>query len=155
MTPAINLLVNKRIPHVIHEYSHDPSNESYADEAAIALGVENSIIFKTLVVQLDNKELAVGVIPISNSLSVKAIARTLGSKKAMMANKNDVTRSTGYILGGVSPLAQKKPLKTVIDISADEHTYIYISGGKRGLEIELSPTDLASLCSATFADIKQ
>lgn len=155
MTPAIKLLEKKKIPHVIHEYSHNPSIESYGDDATIALGVEKSLIYKTLVVQLDNNELVVGIIPISNNLSVKAIAKQLGSKKAIMAKKEDVIRSTGYILGGVSPIAQKKRLKTIIDISANEHSRVFISGGKRGLEVELSPTDLAILCSANFADIKQ
>ena len=155
MTPAVKLLELNNIPHTIHEYSHEPSVESYGLEAAKSLGVSSELIYKTLVVQLDNKQLAVGIIPITNNLNLKLIAKALTCKKATMANKDDVVRSTGYILGGVSPIAQKKRIKTIIDNSAKQYNTIFISGGKRGLEVELSPTDLANICSASFANIKQ
>ena len=155
MTPAIKLLEKNNIPHTIHEYVHEPSTESYGLEAAKLLEASPLLIYKTLVVQLDNKQLAVAIIPVENSLNLKSIAKIIGNKKASMASKGDVVRSTGYVLGGVSPLALKKRISTIIDDSAKLHSKIFISGGKRGLEIELSPIDLAKLCSARFADIKQ
>jgi Cys-tRNA(Pro)/Cys-tRNA(Cys) deacylase len=112
-------------------------------------------VFKTLVVSLDNKELAVGVVPVSSMLSMKRIAKAVGAKKAAMAAQADVERATGYVLGGVSPLGQKKRLKTIIDASAKNYSTIYVSAGRRGLEIELSPEDLGKLVNGIFADICQ
>jgi Cys-tRNA(Pro)/Cys-tRNA(Cys) deacylase len=155
MTPGINTVKKTKTAHKIHEYSHDASSESYGLEAAQKMGVPVQRVFKTLVVILDNKELAVGVLPVSSKLSMKSIAKALAAKKATMADKSDVQRSTGYVLGGVSPLGQKKRLKTVIDSSATNHATIYISAGRRGLEIEMSPIDLTKLCNATLADICQ
>ena len=155
MTPAINLLKQTKTPHKIHEYLHDPNAESYGLEAAHKLGVPDTRVFKTLVVNLDNKELVVGIIPVSAMLSMKSIAKAAGGKKAEMAAPKDVERTTGYVLGGVSPLGQKKRLKTVIDVSAQQFPTIYISAGRRGLEIELSPVDLAQLVNAVFAEICQ
>jgi len=155
MTPGINTVKKNNIAHKIHEYSHDASSESYGLEAAQKMAVSVQKVFKTLVVIVDNKELAVGVLPVSSKLSMKSIAKALSAKKASMADKSDVQRSTGYVLGGVSPLGQKKRLKTVLDSSAVNHTTIYVSAGRRGLEIELSPIDLTKLCNATLADICQ
>ena len=155
MTPAINLARKKQIPHRVHEYMHDSSSESYGLEAADKLGVPADRVFKTLVVSLDNKQLAVGVIPVSSMLSMKLIARAASAKKAAMAAQADVERATGYVLGGVSPLGQKKRLKTIIDASAKKYSTIYVSAGRRGLEIELSPEDLGKLVNGTFADISQ
>ncbi|NLW04758.1 MAG: Cys-tRNA(Pro) deacylase [Pseudomonadaceae bacterium] len=155
MTPAIKLAKKNKVSHKIHEYAHDDSSESYGLEAAEKMGVPEERVFKTLVVTLDNKELAVGVIPVSFKLSMKLIAKAAGSKKAAMADKSDVERSTGYVLGGVSPLAQKKRLKTIIHLSAKNHSTIYVSAGRRGLEIELNPNDLAQLTNAKFAEICQ
>jgi Cys-tRNA(Pro)/Cys-tRNA(Cys) deacylase len=155
MTPAINAAKKHKITHKVHEYTHDESSQSYGQEAADKMGVPEERIFKTLVVSLDNKQLAVGNIPVSSLLSMKLIAKALGSKKAVMADKSDVERSTGYVLGGVSPLGQKKRIKTVIDSSAKNHPTIYVSAGRRGLEIELSPQDLIKLTSGTFAEICQ
>lgn len=155
MTPGINVVRNNKMPHKIHEYSHDESSAAYGIEAAEKLGVAEARVFKTLVVALDNKELAVGVIPVSSMLSMKLIAKAAGAKKAVMADKSDVERSTGYVLGGVSPLGQKKLLKTVIDSSAKRHATIYISAGRRGLEIELNPDDLKKLTRAEFSEIRQ
>ena len=155
MTPAINLLKQTKTPHKIHEYLHDQNAESYGLEAANKLGVPEARVFKTLVVNLDNKELVVGIIPVSAMLSMKSIAKAAGGKKAEMAAPKDVERTTGYVLGGVSPLGQKKRLKTVIDVSAQQFPTIYISAGRRGLEIELSPVDLAQLVNAVFAEICQ
>lgn len=155
MTPGINTVKKNKISHQIHEYSLDVSSESYGLETAEKMGVPVQRVFKTLVVALDNKELAVGVLPVSSKLSMKHIAKALGAKKAAMADKTDVQRSTGYVLGGVSPLGQKKQLKTVIDASAQNHATIYVSAGRRGLEIELNPVDLTNLTRARLADICQ
>jgi len=155
MTPAIKLAQKANINHKIHEYTHDSSTESYGLEAAEKLGVAETRIFKTLVVSLDNKTLAVGIIPVSEKLSMKLLAKAAGVKKAVMATQADVERSTGYVLGGVSPLGQKKRLKTVIDASAKANDTIFVSAGRRGLEIELSPVDLASLVNGVFSGICQ
>ena len=155
MTPAIELARKHRINHRVHEYAHDPSSESYGAEAAEKLAVPESRVFKTLVVMLDNKELAVGVIPVSSMLSMKLIAKAAGAKKAVMAAASDVERSTGYVLGGVSPLGQRKRLKTIIDVSAADHATIYVSAGRRGLEIELSLLDLKTLLNAVVVGISQ
>ena len=155
MTPCINIARKNKIAHTVHEYTHDPETESYGSEAAEKLGVANTQVFKTLVVSLDTSELVVAVIPVAAMLSLKHIAKTVGAKKAFMANKTDVERTTGYVLGGVSPIGQKKRLKTVVDISANHFSTIYISAGRRGLEIELNPADLAKLTNAVFAEICQ
>lgn len=152
---AINVAKKNKVAHNIHTYSHDESSESYGLEAAEKMGVPGQRVFKTLVVLLDNKDLAVGVLPVSSMLSMKLIAKAAGAKKAVMADKSDVARSTGYVLGGVSPLGQKKRLKTVIDRSAKNYPTIYVSAGRRGLEIELSPDDLAKLTSGVLAEICQ
>ena len=155
MTPAINIAKKHKVPHSIHEYPHDESTGSYGLEAAKKMGVAEARVFKTLVVELDNKELAVGVIPVASMLSMKLMAKTVGAKKATMADKSDVERSTGYVLGGVSPLGQKKRLKTTVDASAKNYSTIYISAGRRGLEIELSPDNLMTLTGGLLAEIIQ
>jgi Cys-tRNA(Pro)/Cys-tRNA(Cys) deacylase len=155
MTPAINIAKKHKVPHNIHEYPHDESTGSYGLEAAKKMGVAEARVFKTLVVELDNKELAVGVIPVTSMLSMKLMAKTVGAKKATMADKSDVERSTGYVLGGVSPLGQKKRLKTTVDASAKNYSTIYISAGRRRLEIELSPDNLMTLTGGLLAEIIQ
>jgi Cys-tRNA(Pro)/Cys-tRNA(Cys) deacylase len=155
MTPGILVAKKAKISYTIHEYTHDPSSESYGSEAAEKLGVPEERVFKTLVVSLDNRELVVGVIPVSAMLSMKLIAKVAGAKKASMAAAADVERSTGYVLGGVSPLGQKKRLKTFIDASAEHLSSVYVSAGRRGLEIELSPNDLKNLTKGVFAEICQ
>lgn len=155
MTPAINVAKKHKVTHTIHEYRHDAASESYGLEAAEKLGVQGERVFKTLVVMLDNKELVVAVLPVVSMLSMKRIAKAAGAKKALMADKAEVERSTGYVLGGVSPLGQKKRLKTVIDVSAKHHATIYLSAGRRGLEIELNSDDVATLTRGIFAEIAQ
>jgi Cys-tRNA(Pro)/Cys-tRNA(Cys) deacylase len=155
MTPGINAVKKAKAPHLIHQYTHDESSESYGVEAAEKMGVPEERVFKTLVVSLDNKELVVGVIPVSSMLSMKLIAKAAGSKKAAMADKSDVERSTGYVLGGVSPLGQKKRLRTIIDSSAKRYSTVYVSAGRRGLEIELSPDELTKLTRGALAEICQ
>lgn len=153
MTPAINVAQKKKIFHKVHQYSHDPNYDSYGREAAEKLGIAEDRVYKTLVVQLGPQNLAVAVIPVSAMLNMKLIAKATGAKKAAMAPKSLVEKTTGYVLGGVSPLGQKKRLLTVIDSSAKDFPTIFVSGGRRGLEIELNPDDLAALTTANFADI--
>ncbi|HHL31231.1 MAG TPA: aminoacyl-tRNA deacylase, partial [Oceanospirillales bacterium] len=133
MTPAINLAKKAKIPFTIHQYSHDENHASFGLEAVEKLAVDAKRVFKTLVVMLDKKIMAVAIIPVAATLSMKHMAKHTHSKKAAMANADAVIRATGYILGGVSPLAQKKKLLTLIDTTAQNFTSIYVSAGKRGL----------------------
>ncbi len=155
MTPAINAAKKKKIAYTVHQYIHDPSHDSYGEEAAEKLAVAEERVYKTLVVQLDSGSLTVAVIPVTAMLSMKLMAQATGSKKAAMADKDLVARTTGYVLGGVSPLGQKKRLVTVIDSSAKAFPTIFVSAGRRGLDIELRPADLAALTAATFAELRQ
>ncbi|MCC5900913.1 MAG: Cys-tRNA(Pro) deacylase [Halomonas sp.] len=151
MTPAINSAKQAGIIFQLHEYHHDAAAHSYGLEAAEKLGVSVDQVFKTLVVKLDGKQLAVGIVPVNCQLGLKQIAKAAGAKKAMMAAPEEVERTTGYVLGGVSPLGQKKRLPTFIDASAQAFPTLYVSAGRRGLEIELSPNDLAALSQGRFA----
>ncbi len=144
------------VTHRVHEYAHDPSAESYGSEAAQALGVEPARVHKTLVVTVERNgrwELAVGVVPVDAQLDLKALATALGAKRADMAKATDVERSTGYVLGGISPLGQRKALATVIDEDAILHDTIFVSAGRRGLEIELAADVLRALTNALYAPI--
>ncbi|XDF77054.1 Cys-tRNA(Pro) deacylase [Aliivibrio fischeri] len=154
MTPATKLLKKAKIEHQVLEYHHDPKTQAYGLEAAEKLGLDQKEVFKTLVVQVDEKELVVGIIPVADQLSMKLIAKAVKGKKAKMADPAVVQKTTGYVLGGVSPLGQKKRLKTVIDITAESLESIYVSGGKRGLDIGLAPKDLQQVLNAQFLDIK-
>lgn len=153
MTPGINEVRRAAVTHTIHEYEHDPASESYGTEAAEKTSVAPDRVFKTLVVAIDGTTLVVAVVPVTTRLNMKRIARAAGGKKAAMADRQAVERTTGYVLGGVSPLGQKKKLKTFIDESALGFGTIFVSGGRRGLEIELAPEDLASLTGASFAQL--
>jgi len=146
MTPAVNIAKKAKIAYTLHSYTHDPASASYGEEASEKLGISADRVFKTLVAQIDGREFVVAVIPVSSMLSMKQIAKAAEGKKAEMANGSDVERSSGYLLGGVSPLGQKKRLKTFIDSSAENFPTIYVSAGRRGLEIELSPNSLRILC---------
>ena len=154
MTPAIRLAKKAKIDYRLHEYSHDSSADSYGLEAAQKLGVQSERVFKTLVVEYEVNKFGIGVVPVTAQLSLKSIAKALGGKKANMAQPHDVEKITGYVLGGVSPLGQKRALKTVIDSSANLHETLFVSGGKRGLEIELSPSDLLKLTNGNYAQIQ-
>ncbi|MCE3291684.1 MAG: aminoacyl-tRNA deacylase [Arthrobacter sp.] len=151
-TPATAALAAAGVPFTLHPYSHDPSAPSYGLEAAQVLGIDPARVFKTLMVEIDGR-LAVGVVPVSGSLDLKAIAAALGSKKAAMANPAAAERRTGYVLGGISPLGQRLPSPTVIDDTALGLDTILVSGGRRGLDIELAPGDLVLLTKAITAPI--
>jgi Cys-tRNA(Pro)/Cys-tRNA(Cys) deacylase len=151
-TPALDVVIRSKIAHSVLTYHHDPKVESFGEEAAATLGVEPARVFKTLVVRAD-EELALGLVPVDHELDMKALAKALGAKRAQMADPQSAERSSGYVLGGISPLGQKHQLATVIDESASRFATIFVSGGRRGLEIELAPGDLASLTTARFAAI--
>ncbi|WP_243544195.1 Cys-tRNA(Pro) deacylase [Pseudodesulfovibrio tunisiensis] len=150
MTPAIKAAKKAKIQFSIHEYKHDPKAESYGGEAAQKLGVAPERVFKTLVVAMDTKSLAVAVVPVTGMLDLKALAKALGVKKVTMADTHVVQKTTGYVLGGVSPLGQKKRLPTIIDQSAESQETIFVSAGRRGMDIELSPEDLCALTGGKF-----
>jgi Cys-tRNA(Pro)/Cys-tRNA(Cys) deacylase len=153
MTPAIDRLKALGINHNLHEYVHDASAASYGLEVAEKLDVQAARVFKTLVVDAGNNTLAVAVLPVDQQLSLKCMAKAIGAKKVAMANPAAVSRSSGYVLGGVSPVGQKRLLITVIDKGALAHSSIFVSGGQRGLEIELTAGDLANVTKATFGVI--
>ncbi len=153
MTPAITLAKQLKLSYQLHEYTHDSDAESYGAEAAQKLGVAAAQVFKTLVVQTETAGLAVAIVPVNSTVSFKKMAKAIGCKKVQMAQPQQVERSTGYVLGGVSPLAQKKRLLTIIDRSAQDQTTIYVSAGRRGLEIELPAQQLADALNARFVDI--
>lgn len=158
MTPAIEAAKANNISFTVHEYQHDPKAGSYGLEAAEKLAILPQFVFKTLVLsELDShaahQALAVAVLPVTCSVNLKQIAKAMGWKKAMLAPKEKVMRSSGYVIGGVSPVGQKRALPTIIDDSAKALKRMFVSAGKRGLEIELSPSDLKVLTHATFAKI--
>lgn len=150
VTPAFDAAKSAGIYFQILEYKHSSNAKSYGLEATEKLGLNSDQVFKTLVVT-DNKSLFVGIIPASNQLNLKSMAQTLGVKKVRMAEKGKVESATGFLIGGVSPIGQKKQLQTVIDASAEQFKTIYVSAGKRGLEIELSARSLQRMTYATFA----
>ena len=151
-TPATAALAAAGVPFVLHPYTHDPSAASYGSEAAEALGIDPSRVFKTLMVEVEGK-LAVGIVPVSGTLDLKAFAAALGAKKAAMADPAAAQRRTGYVLGGISPLGQRLPSPTVLDSSAVGLQTLLVSGGRRGLDIELAPADLIRLTQAVTAPI--
>ena len=155
MTPAIHAAKRAALTFQVHAYVHDPRATAYGEEAATALGLPPERVFKTLVVSLEGSGLAVAVVPVSGLLDMKRCAAVLGAKKCEMADKGDAERATGYVPGGISPLGQKRRLRTLIDASARAFPTLYVSAGRRGLEIELAPEDLARLTGGTFADISR
>jgi Cys-tRNA(Pro)/Cys-tRNA(Cys) deacylase len=151
-TPATVALTKANVPFTAHIYEHDPAAGSFGTEAAEAMGVVPERVFKTLLAEVDGK-LTVAVVPVSGSLDLKALASAVGGKKAAMADPAAAERSTGYVLGGISPLGQRKPLRTVVDESALEFETVFCSGGRRGFEVELAPADLVRLTAAVTASI--
>jgi Cys-tRNA(Pro)/Cys-tRNA(Cys) deacylase len=152
MTPAVNAAKAAAITHVVHRYEHDPHHPSYGEEAATALGVDAARVFKTLVIDVDGR-LAVAVVPVAGRLDLKAAADALGGKKAVMAEAAAAERATGYVVGGISPLGQKKRLAMVIDASALAFATLFVSAGRRGLEIEMAPDDLVRVTGARVAPV--
>jgi Cys-tRNA(Pro)/Cys-tRNA(Cys) deacylase len=151
-TPATVVLERTGTAFTLHAYDHDPAAGGYGEEAARVLGVAPERVFKTLVADVDGA-LTVGVVPVAGSLNLKALAVAAGGKKAAMADPAAAERATGYVLGGISPLGQRKRLRTVVDASALEHGTVFVSAGRRGLEVELAPGDLVRLTEAVTASI--
>ncbi|MDH4762250.1 Cys-tRNA(Pro)/Cys-tRNA(Cys) deacylase [Pseudomonas sp. SORGH_AS199] len=153
MTPAIELLKKAQVPHEVLSYHHDPKAASYGLEAVEKLGLAPETVFKTLLAASEKQELLVAIVPVAGTLDLKALAQAAGVKKLEMAKPDQAQRSTGYLVGGISPLGQKKRLRTFIDKSAAELPGIHVSAGRRGLEVALAPTDLARLLDAPFVPI--
>lgn len=152
-TPAMRLLREKGIPFAVHEYPHDPDETAFGMEAAAALELDADRVFKTLIAQADG-ELVVACLPVSGQLSLKGLAAAVGAKRAGMAEPAAAEKATGYVVGGISPLGQRKHLATVVDVSALDHGTIFVSGGRRGLDIELKPENLIAATKARTAPIR-
>lgn len=151
-TPATLALTRAGVSFTIHSYDHDPRSDSFGEEAAELLGLDPRQVFKTLLAQVDGASV-VAVAPVSGSLDLKALASVAGGRKAQMSDPESAERLTGYVVGGISPIGQKRPLPTYVDASALDLECIYVSGGRRGLDIGLSPLDLITMTSATVAAI--
>ena len=141
------------VHYVLHAYEHQPGVDSFGMEAAHALGLDPRRVLKTLIARLDERVLAVAMVPVDQQLNLKALAALLGAKRAELADPTAAQRSTGYVLGGISPLGQKNRLPSALDESALEHETVFVSAGRRGLEIELAPADLARLTEAATGQI--
>jgi Cys-tRNA(Pro)/Cys-tRNA(Cys) deacylase len=153
-TPATVALVRAGIAFTVHTYEHDPAADSFGLEAATVLGLDPAQVFKTLLVSVDGR-LVVAVVPVAGRLDLKAVAAAVGGKKAVMADPAAAERATGYVVGGISPIGQKRPHPTVVDDSALAFATVYVSGGRRGLDLGLSPADLVALTSATVAPVRR
>lgn len=153
MTPAIELLKRQRIAHAVHAYAHDRDAGSYGAEAVEKLGLGPARVFKTLLAATESRELLVAIVPVAGQLDLKALAEAAGCRRCDMAAADAAQRATGYLVGGISPLGQKKRLRTFLDASAQSLPAIHVSAGRRGLEVELAPADLARLTDARFAPI--
>ncbi|MEO3927427.1 Cys-tRNA(Pro) deacylase [Micromonosporaceae bacterium B7E4] len=151
-TPATALLARQRVPHTLHPYDVAPDTPNYGAEVAAALGVPPERVFKSLVASVDGV-LTVAVVPVTGELDLKTLATAVGGKRASLADRALAERTTGYVRGGISPLGQRKALRTVVDASAEHFPTIYVSAGRRGLELELAPADLIRLTSATTAPV--
>ncbi|MNN09473.1 Cys-tRNA(Pro)/Cys-tRNA(Cys) deacylase YbaK [compost metagenome] len=153
MTPAINLLKREKIAHTVHSYVHDAHAESYGGEAVEKLGLDPAQVFKTLLASTETHELLVAIVPVAGQLDLKALAEAAGCKKCEMAAVDAAQRATGYLVGGISPLGQKKRLRSFLDASARSLPQLHVSAGRRGLEVELAPTDLLRLTAGHYAAI--
>lgn len=154
-TPALVAAARAGIPHDVLEYAHDPQAASYGVEAAEALGLDPDRVFKTLLLSVDGARLVVALVPVALRVNLKALAAAAGGKRAEMADPAAAERATGYVVGGISPLGQRRALPTIIDESALQHDTIYVSAGRRGLELALAPADLVRLTNATAAAIAE
>lgn len=153
MTPAVRLLEQRLIPHRVLTYEHDPRSDNYGTEAAETLGLDPASVFKTLLADVPGLGLVVAVLPVDRRLDQKRLATAVGAKKARLADPVAAERATGYPVGGISPLGQRRRLPTVVDRSARDLETIHVNGGRRGLEVALAPSDLATLTNATVAAI--
>ncbi len=153
-TPATVALTRAGITFTTHAYEHDPAAPSYGMEAAVVLGLDPAQVFKTLCVSVDAR-LAVAIVPVDGQLDLKAVAAALGGKKAVMADPAEAERVTGYVVGGISPIGQRKRLPTVLDATALGFDVVYVSGGRRGLDLGLAPGDLVRITGATTFDIRR
>jgi Cys-tRNA(Pro)/Cys-tRNA(Cys) deacylase len=151
-TPATVALTAAGIRFIAHSYEHDPANSNFGLEAAAALGLDADRVFKTLLADVDGA-LVVGIVPVTGELDLKALAAAAGGKKAEMADPRLAERRTGYVVGGISPIGQKNPHRTVLDETAELYDTVYVSGGRRGLDLELSPADLVRVTNAVVAAI--
>ena len=151
MTPAISAVDRAGISYVLHEYRHAQGSAAYGEEAARALALDPARVFKTLVLAVQRRAHIVAIIPVSTRLDLKALAGLAGCKRPVMASPRDAERVTGYLVGGISPLGQKRRLRTWIDESALQFDTIFVSGGRRGLELEVTPQALQRLCTAETA----
>jgi Cys-tRNA(Pro)/Cys-tRNA(Cys) deacylase len=151
-TPATALLAKQKVPHSLHPYEVSPDAPNYGALVATAIGADPARVFKTLVTEVDGA-LTVAVVPVTGDLDLKALAAAAGAKRAAMADRAVAERVTGYVRGGISPLGQRKRLPTVIDQTALDAEQIYVSAGKRGLQVQLAPSDLVRLTQATVASI--
>jgi Cys-tRNA(Pro)/Cys-tRNA(Cys) deacylase len=154
VTPAVLALDRAGVPYTLHPYQHDPRSTSFGMEAAIELGLDPDRVFKTLLATVDGM-LAVAVVPVSTMLDLKALARALGGSRAAMAEVAAAERATGYVAGGISPVGQKRAHPTVLDETAALWDTIFVSAGRRGLDLEIAPTDLVAVTGATVADISR
>lgn len=152
-TPAMVALTEAQIPFAVHEYAHDPDVTAYGEEAAAALRLDPDRVFKTLLADVDGS-LVVAVVPVSGQLNLKALAAAVGAKRAAMAEARTAEKVTGYVVGGISPLGQRKQLPTVVDSTAMEHSTVFVSGGRRGVDIEIDPQDLITATNARTAPIR-
>lgn len=153
MTPAIVAVQRARVPHVVREYAHDPAAASFGMEVVAKLELDAARVFKTLIAELDGGRLVMALVPVAQLLDLKALAAALGAKRAAMADGAAAERATGYVVGGISPLGQRRRLPAVIDASALGWETVYVSGGRRGLQLELAPQDLMRLTRARTARI--
>jgi len=158
MTPAVLALRSAGVDFRVHEYAHDPraqeKGQSFGLEAAAELGLDPDRVYKTLLASADGR-LVVAVVPVSGRLDLKALARAVGAAKAAMADVRDAERATGYVAGGISPFGQKRPHPTVVDETVELWESVYVSGGRRGLDVEIAPADLIEVTGAIVADISR
>lgn len=151
-TPATVALTKAGIDFTLHDYTHDPRAASYGLEAAEALGLDPRRVLKTLMASVDGR-LAVAVVPVAGRLDLKSLARALGASRAVMADRASAERSTGYVAGGISPVGQKRSHPTVVDVTALDHATVFVSAGRRGLDLEIAPADLVAATGAIVAPV--